>query len=138
MKIDGVDKTRLNKVDKTKKKSSSSSASFADHLSDSSESQATSPSSAMSGIAGVMALQAAEHSSEEESRGKALQQGQDMVETLEDLRRSLLLGEISSSQLQTIAQNLEQSRPNFTDPALNDMLDEIELRVAVELAKYQR
>ena len=59
-----------------------------------------------------------------------------MLERLEEIRAGLLLGAIPRSQLVDLARVAQETRENFVDPALNDVLDDIELRARVELAKY--
>ena len=58
-----------------------------------------------------------------------------MLDRLEEIRTGLLLGSIPRSQLHELAQVAQQTRESFVDPALSDVLDDIELRARVELAK---
>jgi hypothetical protein len=71
------------------------------------------------------------------ARSKGLVLGKDMLDHLEDIRRGLLLGSISKARLKTLAQVMKERRDKFQDPDLTDLLDQIELRARVELAKLE-
>ena len=47
----------------------------------------------------------------------------------------LLAGRIPTHLLNELVLALRERRPEFTDPRLGEILDEIELRASVELAK---
>jgi hypothetical protein len=49
-----------------------------------------------------------------------------------------LLGDISLHRLEILAHRLREPMPPVTDPRIADLIQEIELRVAVELAKFGR
>jgi hypothetical protein len=69
-------------------------------------------------------------------RRRALARGTALLDRLEELRLALLAGTVSPDRLGELARQLRDARPPVDDPALGGVLDEIELRVAVELAKY--
>lgn len=68
-------------------------------------------------------------------RSKARQHGQRMLDRLEELRLNLLDGRLSPAIVSRLADEVESARAETDDPALNEVLDEIELRARVELAK---
>lgn len=70
-------------------------------------------------------------------RSKGLMYGKDMLEHLEDIRRGLLLGSIPKARLKALTQVIKQRRDSFQDPGLTEVLDQIELRARVELAKLE-
>jgi len=70
-----------------------------------------------------------------EARRRLVRRGEDLIDGLEALRHGLLLGEIPTARITTLAQTLRARRDACDDPRLSSVLDEIELRVAVELAK---
>ncbi|MEO0036388.1 MAG: hypothetical protein RLZZ501_2411 [Pseudomonadota bacterium] len=74
-------------------------------------------------------------SARREARRRLVRRGEDLIEGLEDLRHGLLLGEIPAARVAALAQTLRTRRESCDDPRLGTILDEIELRVAVELAK---
>lgn len=73
-----------------------------------------------------------------EGRKAARQYGQFLLERLEDIRLALLAGAIPKDLLARLAQTVRQRRQRSDDPRLNEILDEIELRAEVEIAKLTR
>lgn len=61
--------------------------------------------------------------------------GHDLLNKLDTLRIALLTGNIPSQNLLTLEQILATKKQHITDTKLQDILKEIETRVAVELAK---
>ena len=96
---------------------------------------ASGPSSAgpVADIGAILAAQQAEDATQGRSRGLAW--GQDILEELEKMQRALLLDTLTVNQLNVLAAKVRTYR-NAGDPELESILAEIELRVAVELAKY--
>ncbi len=126
-------------TDKTRKKGSSSSASGVDFdgfLSGTEETHETSQTQAASGVNTFLFMQ--EVSDEEVARQRAMQQGKQVIQALEQLHRDLLMGTVPLSTLSRLQGTIERQRETFTDPRLKQLLDEIELRAAVELAKLER
>jgi len=71
-------------------------------------------------------------------RSKARQHGERLLERLEELRLNLLDGRLSPATISRLAEEVETARAQTDDPVLNEILDEIELRARVELAKLGR
>jgi hypothetical protein len=69
-------------------------------------------------------------------RAKAAKRGRDMLDLLEDIRDGLLLGGISRTTLHRLVNLVNVKREEFLDPGLSALLDDIELRARVELAKF--
>lgn len=66
---------------------------------------------------------------------QAIDYGFNLLERLDELKQKLLLGDISLGDLEAIRSLLHPSRQKLDDPALEEILLEIETRVMVELAK---
>ena len=69
---------------------------------------------------------------------KAIRRGTDMLDILDDMKIGLLAGTISESELARLMRTVEDRRDGIPDPDLEGILDEIELRARVELAKHGR
>lgn len=137
MKIEGPSKTSgPSKADKAKKAGGTSSTSFSDYLGGVGDADAPAASAPVGGVNLFVALQAAEHATEHENRRRAINHGNDLLDDLEDLRIGLLLGSYTKNQLHQLAARVRQQRLNVNDPILMNVLDDIALRAAVELAKY--
>ncbi len=84
-------------------------------------------------LAGLLGAQEVDDREIARRRGK--DRGEALLDQLEALRRDLLLGVVPRSRLEAIARKVSESRPAFEDPRLAAILDDIELRALVELAK---
>jgi hypothetical protein len=97
-----------------------------------------------SGIAGVEGIFAAQSvdpgagQSSPEERRKRAQRGAEILDRLEEIRRGLLLGAIPKDKLADLARLVRDKREKGADPVISRLLDEIELRAEVELAKLSR
>ena len=89
----------------------------------------------LSGVSTVLALQGAPDSTERRARQRAVQRADAMLDELEQIRLGLLLGQIPQARLEQLAQMVRARREQLDDPRLIAILDDIELRAAVELAK---
>jgi len=81
----------------------------------------------------LLALQEAPDSTD--GRSKGLMRADEMLDLLEDIRKGILLGAISTPSLRNLADLARNQKDNTGDPRLNQILEEIELRAEVELAK---
>ncbi len=70
-------------------------------------------------------------------RAKGVKHGEQLLELLDAVRDGLLAGGISRSTLNRLATAVTRRHENFADPKLQGVLDEIELRAHVELAKLE-
>src|ERR1700760_680505 len=105
-------------------------------LSDSEPAQAQNPTVALRTVGGIdalIALQGIEDPTER--RRRAVKHGRRALDALDELKLALLSGTVESSallRLKTVASDLKEGSG---DDKLDQVLSEIELRVAVELAK---
>lgn len=96
---------------------------------------ATAPSAPTTGIDAILALQASGDYSE--GRRKAVKQGTRLLDLLEEMKADLLIGKVSPERLDVMASQVRNLRERV-EPELDAVLDDIELRVLVELAKLGR
>lgn len=126
---------------KKAKKVSTGSSSFSDALRETAESAlapATGGVSGVSSIGGILAVQEVPDSTDGRSRGLVIDYGDELLDRLEDIRIGLLLGTMSKDKLAELAQQMRQKRNEIDDPELKEIIDEIELRSEVEIAKLTR
>lgn len=71
-------------------------------------------------------------------RQRLARRGAEILEKLEDIRKGLLVGSIPKERLAALAKVVREKREKGTDPIISQLLDEIELRAEVELAKLSR
>ena len=72
-----------------------------------------------------------------EARRAAISHGSRLLDLLEEIRMELLMGELGAGTLQNLLKAVDQERPQADDPALSALLDEIDVRARVELAKHR-
>jgi hypothetical protein len=73
-----------------------------------------------------------------ERNRKARERGNAMLDRLEAIRVGLLDGVVSSETIAELGKLVRDRRDGAGDPRLAGLLDEIELRAAVELAKLEQ
>lgn len=133
-----VDPTRRSGIGNVKRSSGSAkgvSGEFARLLQAGSETEAVAGPTATAPVDSLLAIQ--EVSGEGGGGNQnAHQRAELMLDRLEAIRTGLLLGGIPRAQLEDLARAARESRESFIDPSLGELLDDIELRARVELAKY--
>jgi len=87
-------------------------------------------------ISAVLALQEVSDSTSRGSENFA--RGSKILDHLDKIRLGLLAGGIPRQTLHRLAAELKATRAETADPRLRAVLDEIELRARVEIAKYER
>lgn len=85
----------------------------------------------------VAVLSVQEYTPERASPARAVAHGQRMLSSLDRLQHALLEGTLNPQSLGEIRHQVEEEKLQTNDPVLQEILDEIELRAAVELAKME-
>lgn len=83
-------------------------------------------------------LQIQEAPEREPGRAAAVHRGAELLDRLDGLRLALLAGAIPPTRLRALADALAARREASCDPRLDEIIGEIELSAAVELAKLNR
>lgn len=86
----------------------------------------------------LLAAQMVGSEEEREIRKKLVGRAKSLLEKLEEIRDGLLLGSISKDRLIEISRFVKERRFETEDMRLSSIIDEIELRVEVELAKLMK
>ena len=97
---------------------------------------ATQGARSLAAVDALIALQEVPDAIAEKS-AQAIERAEDMLDALEDIKIGLLSGVLPKSRLIRLARLIEQRRADIDDPQLSGILDEIELRAKVELAKLE-
>ncbi len=85
-------------------------------------------------VGGILSVQEVEEG--ETRRGRMIRRGHEMLDSLEELKLSLLLGEVPLDQLEEIREQMREEKELVSDPRLREVMNQIEIRAAVELAKF--
>lgn len=138
MKVEGPGNTRgAGSLRRTGKAGGTSGPAFSKQLvGESNTAHGVSATASMSGVSGVLALQevdATDDATARASRGKM--RAEEMLDKLEEIQHGLLSGSLSAQKLMDLAKVVQSRRAEVDDPELGQILDEIDLRAQVELAK---
>lgn len=83
----------------------------------------------------ILMLQGLDDSTDGRSKGMA--HGEQLLDMLDQIRDGLLAGGVPRTTLNRLANAVSRRHDAFNDPKLQSVLDEIELRAHVELAKLE-
>jgi hypothetical protein len=136
MKISGSGRITSKTIKKTGAKQASDGTGFSSALSGPQDlSQATNVggTSPLATVDTLLSLQEVPDSTT--GRSKGLNRANEMLDLLEEVRKGLLLGAIPVGNLRSLASLARSQKSNVQDQQLNEILEEIELRAEVELAK---
>lgn len=136
-KVDGVNGVRgAAPIRKSGKAERTGGTNFAQHLQDESVSGPAGVSglNPIAGIGAILGVQEVDDATQRASKGK--KRATQMLEELDDLRLALLGGVLSKDQLLRLAGTVQSEKAQVDDPHLAQILDDIDLRARVELAKY--
>lgn len=102
------------------------------------EAPPASPSGALAGVgslAALIALQQVEGPTER--RRRAVNRADRILDVLDEVKLSMLEGADASATLAKLGKAVREERSDTEDPRLEGVLDEIEVRAAVEMAKRE-
>ena len=134
-KIDGLGSVRTTQpVKRVARTGASGGAAFAQQLGESEETGTTGSIASATAISGILGVQEVDDALAQAARGKV--RAEDILDRLEDLRLELLAGGLSREKLLQLSRIVAVRRAQIKDPRLTEILDAIDLRAQVELAKY--
>lgn len=134
MKVNGPNEIKSNAISR-RKKTSGSGERFSIAGGETSETESTHATAHAGPVAALDSLLALQEVDEREAR-KPFKRGYETLDLLDDIRHGLLMGGIPVSKLKALTRLIAQERSQVSDPDLAAILDEIDLRAQVELAKY--
>lgn len=134
MKINGPGPIRARDIRRSGKSEKSDGANFASHLTgDETSSASTGSARFVTAMDSLLSLQVVGDG--REGRRKTLARGATLLDRLDDIRHGLLIGAIPRQRLIELSQALRSERLREPDAQLLQLIQDIELRCAVELAK---
>tara|TARA_Y100000590_G_scaffold446638_1_gene580627 strand:- start:74 stop:496 length:423 start_codon:yes stop_codon:yes gene_type:complete len=136
MRVNRFGQVRDNTVKRVKNTAHNQVAIFANSIKSNNEESFNNQVNAPSSLTPVDALIAIQEVGDSNSgKSRAILRGKHMLGLLEEVRIGLLSGNISKSKLDSLLTSVKTQRDNISEPRLTSILDEIELRASVELAK---
>ncbi len=137
MKIDPTGLVRTRPTQRRSKTEPARSGDFAGHIEGGAAAGApVGGGTPINAVDALLALQEVEDSTSEQANARARARGGALLDRLDEIRHGLLAGRISKSTLNELAATVRSKRAQATSPELAEVLDEIELRAEVELAKF--
>ena len=136
MEITGPRRIDSANVRRVSKGTSGTSSTFS--LSDAGETRGAAVSSGpgpIGALDSILMLQGLDDSTD--GRSKGLKHGEELLDMLDQVRDGLLAGGVPRTTLNRLAAAVTRRHDQFNDPKLQGVLDEIELRAHVELAKLE-
>ena len=138
MKVSGPGKTQGPNKSKKSSDSSSTDGSFGKFMTGGSESTpATTNTQSIAKVDALLAIQGAEDPTQGSARKRMRQRATIILDALDGLRDSLLGGTLTVGHMIDVADVVASHREKITDPTLSGLMDEIDLRAQVELAKMR-
>jgi hypothetical protein len=126
----------VRRVDRTSKSGGSGFSKALDNAGGDGDTAGVAAGTSVGGLDALLALQEVPDSLARREKGR--KHGERLLDMLDELRVNLLEGRLSEASIGRLAGEVERAREETDDPRLNGILDEIELRARVELAKLQR
>lgn len=136
MKVTGPGTVQSNAIRRVRREGEKGGQAFSDHVSGVPQDGLVAPVGATVPPTPVDALIALQEVPDATTgRRRAMMRGSGMLDLLDDVRVGLLSGIIPRGRLQSLLDALKGRRESIEDPRLAQLIDEIELRASVELAK---
>lgn len=138
MKIEGPDKARGVSSSSKKGKTGESDGSFGSLLTGGTERAAgTAAPSSIAMVDVLLAVQGADDPAQRAARRRMVGRADNLLAVLDNIRMGLLTGTLTVGQVIDIADVVASHREKVTDPQLTAILDEIDLRAQIEIAKMR-
>lgn len=90
---------------------------------------------ALGALDSILALQGVPDATQ--GRARAVKRGQIMLDLLDDIRDAMLSGAVPQGVLRRLSAELQARQDEFLEPGLQSVMNDIEVRAQVELAKMQ-
>lgn len=138
MKIDRVSASSASSTRKTSSKSNGKSFTLSETASGPSETASVAAAGPLAALEGLLAVQESDGADGYKGKqARAISRGNDLLDMLDEVRLGLMMGGVPKSRLDSLVRMVERRRDTLQDPQLMSVLDEIELRARVEIAKLE-
>ena len=139
MKIEGPSKTQNASKSGKAKKSGKADATFANMVADASqEASSAAATQSIAKVDALLAVHGAESATERSAKRRMRERGEKVLRQLDHLRLAILTGNLTLGQVLDVADVVASHRENITDAGMTAVLDEIDLRAQIEIAKMRK
>jgi len=134
-----TDTNKIGSAGSIKKKSKTdASGDFGGLIDSTSETESASPLGGVSPIASMAGLLAVQEAGNHfEAIAKQMTHGKNLLDILDELRFGLLNGSVTANNAQKLVSELRENHNHTDDAELESIINEIEIRAEVELAKLE-
>lgn len=139
MKVEGPSKSGSTSGTKKTGSAGRTDGTFEDFIAAAPKSSAgAAPTQSIARVDALLAVQGAETATERAAKRRMRERGEDILKELDRLRHSILTGSMTLGQVIDIADVVASHREKISDPKLTAILDEIDMRAQIELAKARK
>ncbi len=139
MKIEGPSKTqKSSKADKTSKVGKADGTFGEMVASATKEASATTATQSIARVDALLAVQGVGTATERAAKRRMHDRGEQVIGQLDHLRLGILTGSLTLGQVIDIADVVASHREKINDPKMTAVLDEIDLRAQIEIAKMRK
>ena len=133
MKVDQTRRSSVSKVQASRGSTGVQAGQFSNLLTSEQKVESITSTNRISAMDSVVSVQ--EVSGEDAGNSGTKKRAHQILDRLEDVRIGLLMGQIPKSDLMDLSEILKAARETAVDSNLLELLDDIELRAKIELAK---
>lgn len=138
MKVSGPGKTQDASKTKKSSKAAETDGSFGQILSSKLEgAQGAQATQSIAQVDALLAVQEVEDPTQRAARKRMHFRAETILDELDKVRNAMLSGELTLGNMIDVADVVASHREKITDPALTALMDEIDLRAQVEIAKMR-
>lgn len=139
MKVEGPSKSREVSKSKKAEKASEADAAFGEFMASAPKSAPkTMATSSIAAVDSLLAVQAADNPTERAARKRMRVRADNLLKELDKIKSALLTGTLTLGHCVDIADVVAEHREKIQDSDLTGILDEIDLRAQVEIAKMRK
>lgn len=138
MKVDGPGSSNATGKSKKKDKVSGGDSGFGSMVTDGvAKSDGAAVTHSIAKVDALLAVQEIEDPTAKAAKKRMITRSDGILQELDGLRMGLLTGDLTVGQVVDLADVVSSHREKITDPELTMLLDEIDLRAQIELAKVR-
>jgi len=135
MKVEGPGALRTGALRRGGRSVSGDGAAFARELAKASETRATASAAPVSGVQALISAQEVDDATARSRRAR--KRAGSLLDRLDEIRMALLSGVLPEGAILRLQAEVQTMRESVEDPDLSALLDDIDLRAQVELAKLE-
>lgn len=139
MKIEGPSKAQKSSSTSKTNKAGKADGTFGDMVVNAAkETSAAAATQSIARVDALLAVQGVETATERAAKRRMRDRGEEVIRQLDNLKLGILSGELTIGQIIDVADVVASHREKVNDPKMTAVLDEIDLRAQIEIAKMRK